>query len=76
MSIRISNNDVFWCLYVVVSSICRHVFMMVQFVVVLGQSGGGKSTMLSLIGTIDRPTKGQVELLGNSMCTVVMVVMS
>jgi len=29
-----------------------------------GQSGSGKSTLLNIIGTLDRPTKGEVRILG------------
>jgi len=31
-----------------------------EFVVIFGTSGGGKTSMLNIIGTIDRPTKGEV----------------
>lgn len=31
-----------------------------EFVCILGTSGGGKTTMLNMIGTIDKPTKGDV----------------
>jgi len=31
-----------------------------DFVVILGPSGGGKTTLLNLIGGIDRPTKGSI----------------
>lgn len=37
-----------------------------EFVVVFGTSGGGKTTMLNLIGTIDKPTKGEMFLCGHS----------
>jgi putative ABC transport system ATP-binding protein len=33
-----------------------------EFVVVLGPSGGGKSTLLNLIGGIDRPTSGTIRI--------------
>jgi len=29
-----------------------------------GQSGSGKSTLLNIIGTLDRPTKGEVRIMG------------
>lgn len=35
-----------------------------EFVVVLGTSGGGKTTLLNIIGTIDKPTKGDVWING------------
>lgn len=37
------------------------------FVVILGPSGGGKSTLLHLLGGIDRPTSGQVWVNGNAL---------
>lgn len=39
-----------------------------EFVVVFGTSGGGKTTMLNLIGTIDKPTKGEMFLCGHRKC--------
>ena len=35
-----------------------------EFVSVLGASGSGKSTMLHLLGTLDRPDKGEILLEG------------
>eukprot|EP00667_Euglena_gracilis_P013998 EG_transcript_14466 len=35
-----------------------------EFVMIRGPSGGGKSTLLNMIGTIDLPTSGTVELMG------------
>ena len=35
-----------------------------EFVMLYGTSGGGKSTLLNIIGTIDRPTKGSVRVCG------------
>jgi putative ABC transport system ATP-binding protein len=35
-----------------------------QFVIILGTSGGGKTSLLNLIGTIDTPTKGSVSVCG------------
>jgi len=35
-----------------------------EFVCIFGTSGGGKTTMLNIIGTIDRPTKGDIFLCG------------
>lgn len=31
---------------------------------IFGTSGGGKTTMLNIIGTIDKPTKGEMNLCG------------
>ena len=38
-----------------------------DFVVILGPSGGGKSTLLHLIGGIDHPTSGSVAINGFSL---------
>lgn len=35
-----------------------------EFVCIFGTSGGGKTTMLNILGTIDKPTKGAMELCG------------
>jgi len=35
-----------------------------EFVCIFGTSGGGKTTMLNIIGTIDKPTKGEMKLCG------------
>ncbi|PRP76045.1 hypothetical protein PROFUN_01761 [Planoprotostelium fungivorum] len=35
-----------------------------EFVVIFGTSGGGKTTMLNILGTIDKPTKGELRLAG------------
>ena len=35
-----------------------------QFVMILGTSGGGKTSLLNLIGTIDTPTKGTISVCG------------
>lgn len=37
-----------------------------EFVSVMGPSGCGKSTLLNLIGLLDNPTKGTVDLFGSS----------
>lgn len=38
-----------------------------EFTMVRGPSGGGKTTFLNIIGTIDIATKGIVKLLGNEV---------
>jgi putative ABC transport system ATP-binding protein len=35
-----------------------------EFVVVLGKSGGGKTSLLNVLGTIDRPSRGELRLCG------------
>jgi len=35
-----------------------------EFIVILGPSGGGKSTLLNMLGGIDRPTSGSVTING------------
>jgi len=35
-----------------------------EFIVIIGPSGGGKSTLLHLLGGIDRPTKGELHVNG------------
>jgi ABC-type lipoprotein export system ATPase subunit len=39
------------------------------FVVIIGPSGGGKTTLLHLIGGIDRPTAGQIRVNGQALET-------
>ena len=35
-----------------------------EFVCIFGTSGGGKTTLLNIIGTIDKPSKGELYLCG------------
>ena len=35
-----------------------------EFLVIYGTSGGGKTTLLNIIGSIDKPTKGNIEIGG------------
>jgi len=35
-----------------------------EFIVILGKSGGGKTSLLNIIGTIDKPTKGELFICG------------
>jgi ABC-type multidrug transport system fused ATPase/permease subunit len=35
-----------------------------EFIVILGKSGSGKTSMLNLLGTIDKPTKGDLTICG------------
>lgn len=37
-----------------------------EFVCILGTSGGGKSSLLNIIGTIDNPSRGTVTLFNNT----------
>lgn len=41
-----------------------------EFVAIMGPSGSGKSTLLSLAGALDRPSDGQVSILGRSLTAV------
>jgi putative ABC transport system ATP-binding protein len=41
-----------------------------KFTVIIGQSGSGKTTMLNLIGCIDTPSSGAVEVCGKAMATL------
>ena len=41
-----------------------------EFVAIVGHSGLGKSTLLHLIGGVDRPTKGKVIVEGNDIYTL------
>lgn len=38
-----------------------------SFVSIIGKSGSGKSTLLSLLGALDKPTKGQIEVDGHDV---------
>ena len=38
-----------------------------EFVVVLGPSGSGKTTLLNLIGALDVPTSGRIQIAGNDI---------
>lgn len=42
-------------------------FQQREFSAIIGQSGSGKSTMLNIIGTLDRPTSGGVYALGRDL---------
>ena len=41
-----------------------------QYLAVMGQSGSGKSTMLNLLGCLDRPTSGRYYLSGQDVSTL------
>jgi len=43
------------------------VVMRGEFVALMGPSGSGKSTLLHLIAAMDRPTAGQISVLGNDL---------
>jgi putative ABC transport system ATP-binding protein len=38
-----------------------------ELIVILGPSGSGKTTLLNMIGAIDVPSKGQIEVFGNKL---------
>jgi len=38
-----------------------------EFIMLRGPSGGGKTTLLNLLGTIDKPTQGEVVLFGTKV---------
>jgi putative ABC transport system ATP-binding protein len=40
-----------------------------EFVAIQGPTGGGKSTLLQLLGALDRPTAGSIELDGTDLAT-------
>jgi ABC-type lipoprotein export system ATPase subunit len=40
-----------------------------DFVVILGPSGSGKSTLLNILGSLDHPTRGQVQFDGQDLFT-------
>ena len=41
-----------------------------EIVAIIGKSGAGKTTLLQIIGTLDRPTKGQVLIEGTDVFTM------
>jgi putative ABC transport system ATP-binding protein len=41
-----------------------------EFVTIAGASGSGKSTLLNLIGCLDHPTEGEVEVAGKAVSTL------
>lgn len=38
-----------------------------EFIVILGKSGGGKTSLLNILGTIDKPTKGELRICGTKI---------
>lgn len=41
-----------------------------EMVAIVGASGSGKSTMLNLIGALDKPTEGEIEIEGKSLLSL------
>jgi lipoprotein-releasing system ATP-binding protein len=41
-----------------------------EFTALVGPSGGGKSTLLNLLGLLDRPTSGSIQVLGQEASTL------
>ena len=41
-----------------------------EFVSIVGHSGCGKSSLLYLLGLLDRPTSGHIELNGQNTCSL------
>lgn len=41
-----------------------------EYVAIMGESGSGKTSLLNIIASLDRPTEGEVLLNGNNICTV------
>mmetsp|Transcript_27111 Transcript_27111/g.42908 ORF Transcript_27111/g.42908 Transcript_27111/m.42908 type:complete len:320 (+) Transcript_27111:83-1042(+) len=40
-----------------------------EFVMIRGPSGGGKTTLLNMLGTLDYPSSGSIEILGSTVTT-------
>lgn len=41
-----------------------------KFVSIIGKSGSGKSTLLSLLGALDKPSKGSIDIAGRGIATL------
>lgn len=41
-----------------------------EYVAIMGESGSGKTTLLNILASLDKPTKGQVILNGNSLSSI------
>ncbi len=53
----------------VLNGVCAQ-FLRGEFIAILGQSGSGKSTLLNLIGGIDLPDAGRIEVAGRDLITM------
>jgi putative ABC transport system ATP-binding protein len=41
-----------------------------EYVAIMGESGSGKTTLLNILATLDKPTRGEVRLNGNSLSDI------
>ena len=41
-----------------------------EFVAIMGESGSGKTTLLNILATLDKPTAGDVQLMGRSLSSL------
>ena len=63
------RSNVVWIL--IVLCLTRGVSLTVrrgEFICIFGTSGGGKTTLLNIMGTIDKPTKGEMHVAGVRKC--------
>lgn len=46
-----------------------------EFIVVFGLSGGGKTTLMNIIGTVDTPTKGSLSIDGYRTFSILVILL-